>query len=87
MRWKLHVRFGKRAGETDQQNANTAPRSDFTTPTASQRSGSRSPNSSASDSCHASSVLEHNGSTSHSPAPGTDGNASPQSSAVQSTGT
>ena len=30
MRWKLHVRFGKRAGETDQQNANTAPRSDFT---------------------------------------------------------
>jgi len=31
MRWKPHVRFGERAGETDQPNADTAPRLDSTT--------------------------------------------------------
>jgi len=30
MRWKPHVRFGERAGETDQPNADTAPRLDST---------------------------------------------------------
>jgi hypothetical protein len=31
MRWKLHVRFGKRAGKRTSSNADTSPRSDFTT--------------------------------------------------------
>jgi putative transposase len=28
MRWKLHVRFGGRAGETTRRKSNRAPRSD-----------------------------------------------------------